>query len=237
MEDHSAPTVPDCTVTTQSSTAHEYTNQLSTEYHNIECNSQNVVVVEIEPQPPEIQDRPAPALPSYNRFTAHQSTTQSSTTNPSATHSSPSQCPQARDSEDYLIPMPERTESATSIYSYVYEHMVARIMAFVSLQRRGGLVTTSARVFYPYFQGFIGGRSLLVVYVFTSPDSPRGPRWNEGHRPKVRHETSVLEVPAQEQRKHSFCSSTTNIFIPYPLYTIHGYCTSPGAPDLRARLG
>ena len=31
------------------------------------------------------------------------------------------------------------------------------------------------------------------------PDSPRGPQWNEGHQPKVRHETSVLEVPAQEQ--------------------------------------
>ena len=40
------------------------------------------------------------------------------------------------------------------------------------------------------------GRSLLVVYVFTSPDPPRGPPWNEGHRPKVCHETSVLEVSA-----------------------------------------
>ena len=54
----------------------------------------------------------------------------------------------------------------------------------------------TVRVFYPYFQGFMEGRSLLVVYVFTSPDSPRGPPWNEGHRPKVRHETDVLEVPA-----------------------------------------
>ena len=51
-------------------------------------------------------------------------------------------------------------------------------------------------VFYPYLQGFMEGRSLLFVYVFTSPDSPRGPPWNEGHRPKVRHETSVLEDPA-----------------------------------------
>ena len=39
---------------------------------------------------------------------------------------------------------------------------------------------------------------------FTSTQSPRGPPWNERHRPKVRHETSVLEVPAQEQHKHSF---------------------------------
>ena len=40
--------------------------------------------------------------------------------------------------------------------------------------------------------------------VFTSTKSPRGPPWNEGHRPKVRHKTSVLEVPAQEQHEHSF---------------------------------
>ena len=79
------------------------------------------------------------------------------------------------------------------------------------------------------------GRSLLVVYVFASPDSPRGPSWNEGHRPKVHHETSVLEVPAQEQCEHSFCSSTTNAFISYSLYTVRRYRTSPGAPDLRAR--
>ena len=77
-------------------------------------------------------------------------------------------------------------------------------------------------------------RSLLVVYVFTSSNSPRGPPWNEGHWPKVRHETSVLEVPAQEQHEHSFCSSSTNAFISYPLYTVRRYRTSP---DLRARLG
>ena len=57
---------------------------------------------------------------------------------------------------------------------------------------------------YPYCQRrVLGSRSLLVVY-FTSTKSPRGPPWNEGHRPKVRHETSVFEVPAQEQHKHSF---------------------------------
>ena len=75
-------------------------------------------------------------------------------------------------------------------------------------------------------------RSLLVVYVFTSTKSPRGPRWNEGHRPKVRQETSVLEVPAQEQHEHSFFSSSSNTFITCFLYTVHRYRTSPGAPDL-----
>ena len=54
-----------------------------------------------------------------------------------------------------------------------------------------------ARVFYPCFQGFVEGRSLLVVYGFYfSPTLPSGPPWNEGHRPRVRHETSVLKVLA-----------------------------------------
>ena len=80
-------------------------------------------------------------------------------------------------------------------------------------------------------------RSLLVVYVFTSTKSPSGPPWNKGHQPKVRHETSVLEVPAQEQHKHSFYSSSTNTFITCSLYTVRRYRTSPGTADLRARLG
>ena len=75
-------------------------------------------------------------------------------------------------------------------------------------------------------------RSLLVVYVFTSTKSPRGPPWNEGHRPKVRHKTSVLEVLAQEQHEHSFCSYSSNTFITCFLYMVRRYCTSPGAPDL-----
>ena len=62
----------------------------------------------------------------------------------------------------------------------------------------------TARVFYPYFQGFMESRSLLVVYVFTSPDSLRGPPWNEGHRPKVHHETDVLEVPASGTTRTQF---------------------------------
>ena len=39
------------------------------------------------------------------------------------------------------------------------------------------------------------GKSLLVVYGFYFfPTPPSGPPWNEGHRPRVRHETSVLKV-------------------------------------------
>ena len=87
-------------------------------------------------------------------------------------------------------------------------------------------------VFYSYFQGSwkIEAFSLCV---FTSTKSPRGPPWNEGHQPKVRHETSVLEVPAQEQHEHSFYSSSTNTFITCSLYTVRRYRTSPGTPDLR----
>ena len=61
-------------------------------------------------------------------------------------------------------------------------------------------------------------RSLLVVYVFTSTKSPRGPPWNEGHRPKVHHETSVLEVPAQEQHEHSFFPL---LLLMHLLHTLH----------------
>ena len=82
------------------------------------------------------------------------------------------------------------------------------------------------------FPNTMEDRSLLVVYVFTSTKSLSGPPWNEGHWPKVRHETSVLEVPVQEQQEHSFYSSSTNTFITCSLYTVHGYHTSPGAPDL-----
>ena len=67
------------------------------------------------------------------------------------------------------------------------------------------LNTISEGVFYSYFRRFTEHRSLLIVYVFNFlPNSPSGPPWNEGHRPKVRHETSVLETLAQEQHEHSF---------------------------------
>ena len=50
------------------------------------------------------------------------------------------------------------------------------------------------------------------------------------------NETSVLRSQPQEQHEHSFCSSSTNAFISYSLYTVRRFCTSPGAPDL-TRLG
>ena len=76
------------------------------------------------------------------------------------------------------------------------------------------------------------------MFLTSSSSSLRGPPWNEGHRPKVRHETSVLEVPAQEQQEHNICSSFTNtVYYILFMYTVHGYRTSPGAPDLRVGVG
>ena len=57
---------------------------------------------------------------------------------------------------------------------------------------------------------------LLCVFTFTK--SLRGPPWKEGHWPKVRHETSVLEVPAQEQHEHSF----TLVLL---IHLLHVLCT------------
>ena len=123
--------------------------------------------------------------------------------------------------------------------------MAAHSMYFPSLFQLGSpliLVTAPelCRVIVP-FSPTANAESWAVeafsLCVFTSTKSPRGPPWNEGHRPKVRHETSVFEVPVQEQHEHSFFSSSTNTFITGSLYTVRRYRISPGAPDLRARLG
>ena len=48
----------------------------------------------------------------------------------------------------------------------------------------------------------------------------------------------MLEVPAQEQHEHHFCSSFTNtVYYIFSMYTVRRYRTSPGAPDLRAGVG
>ena len=62
-----------------------------------------------------------------------------------------------------------------------------------------------------------GSRGLLVVFLLL-PKSPSGPPWNEGCRPKVRHETSAFEVPAQERQEHSF----TLVLL---IHLLHVLCT------------
>ena len=65
------------------------------------------------------------------------------------------------------------------------------------------LSTVSGWIYYPFFTPTANTESWAAeafsLCVFTSTKSPSGPPWNEGHQPKVRHETSVLEVPVQEQ--------------------------------------
>ena len=101
----------------------------------------------------------------------------------------------------------------------------------IGSQRTSTLIYVVTASFYSYFR-MSWNIEAFSLCVFTSTKSPRGPPWNEGHRPKVCHETSVLEVPAQEQHEHSFYSSSTNMFITCSLYMAHRYCTSLGAPDL-----
>ena len=104
-------------------------------------------MVEIELRPRSMEERPAPALPP-----SRATTTYSFTAHPSTTRPTPN-----RDSQGYLIPMDEPTEStaqstsneaphSSGLYSYAYQHMVARIMAFLSIQRRGRVVTTRAEI-------------------------------------------------------------------------------------------
>ena len=96
--------------------------------------TQQTSVVEIELQTRSIEERPAPALPP-----SRATTTYSFTAHPPTTRPTPN-----RDSQGYLIPMPEPTEftaqstsneapSSSGLYSYAYQHMVARIMAYAGL--------------------------------------------------------------------------------------------------------
>ena len=83
--------------------------------------------------------------------------------------------------------------------------MAAHSMYFPKSQFQLGspLILVTAPEFlagiYSYFR-MSWNIEAFSLCVFTFTKSPSGPPWNEGHRPKVRHETSVLEVPAQEQR-------------------------------------
>ena len=94
------------------------------------------------------------------------------------------------------------------------------------------------RIFYSYFRKSWNIEAFSLCMFLTSYQTLRVVlHGNEGHQPKVRYETSVLETLAQEQHEHSFYSSSTNTFITFSLYTVHGCHTSLGTPDLRARLG
>ena len=90
-------------------------------------------------------------------------------------------------------------------------------------------VSTAAHsMYFPKFQFQLGSPPILVTapelstsftptskvswkveafslcMVFASSDPPRGPPWNEGHQPKVRHETGVLKVPVPGTTRTQF---------------------------------
>ena len=63
-------------------------------------------------------------------------------------------------------------------------------------------------------------RSLLVVFCFYFyQKSLSGPPWNEGHQPRVRHETSVFEVPSSGTTRNTV--STLILLI----HLLHVLCT------------
>ena len=80
----------------------------------------------------------------------------------------------------------------------------------------------TVRFYYPFFTPTAPAESWAAdafsLCVFTSTKSPRGPPWNGGHRPKVHHQTSVFEVPVQEQQEHSF----TLVLL---IHLLHVLCT------------
>ena len=127
-----------------------------------------------------------------------------------------------------LVNLTKVSTAAHSMYFPKYQFQLGSPLILVTAPE----LTAS----YSYFR-MSWNIEAFSLCVFTSTKSPRGPPWNEGHWPKVHHETSVLEVPAQEQHEHSFYSSSTNTFITCSLYMVPRYHTSPGAPDLWAKLG
>ena len=74
----------------------------------------------------------------------------------------------------------------------------------------------------------------MFLLLLTLREVPHG---TKGTGPRFVTRLMYSRSQLQEQHEHSFCSKTTNAFISYSLYTVRRYCTSPGAPDLRARLG
>ena len=82
----------------------------------------------------------------------------------------------------------------------------------------------------------VGAFSLCMVFTSLrlSQEVPHGMK---GTGPRFVMRPMYSRSQLQEQHEHSFCSKSTNAFIPCSLYTVRRYCTSLGAPDLRARLG
>ena len=89
--------------------------------------------------------------------------------------------------------------------------------------------------YYSYSQWFLGSRSLLVVFYFY-PNSERSPMERRAPAQSLSPDQCTWG-PSSGTTQTQLYSSSTNTFITCSLYTVRGYCTSPGAPDLWARLG
>ena len=81
-------------------------------------------------------------------------------------------------------------------------------------------------------------RAFSLCMVFTSSRLSRAvPHGTKGTSPEFVTRPVYSRSQLQEQHEHYCCSSSTDAFISYSIYTVCRYRTSPGAPDLRARLG
>ena len=81
-------------------------------------------------------------------------------------------------------------------------------------------------------------RAFSLCMVFTSSQLSRAvPHGTKGTSPEFVTRPVYSRSQLQEQHEHYRCSSSTDAFISYSIYTVRRYRTSPGAPDLRARLG
>ena len=74
-------------------------------------------------------------------------------------------------------------------------------------------------------------RAFSLCMVFTSSRLSRVvPHGMKGTSPEFVTRPVYSRSQLQEQHEHYCCSSSTDAFISYYIYTVHRYRTSPGAP-------
>ena len=95
----------------------------------------------------------------------------------------------------------------------------------------------SARVFYSYFRTSWNIEAFSLCMFLTSTKlSERSPMERRAPAQGSSRDQCIWGPSSGTTRTQCY-SSSTNTFITCSLYTVRGCRTSPGAPDLRARLG
>ena len=122
-----------------------------------------------------------------------------------------------------------------SLRAYSHRPSVSALMDIMDSQFRQSDALTASFTPTPKVSWKIEAFSLCMFLLL--PTLREVPHGTKGTGPKFVTRPVYSRSQLQEQHEHSFCSSSTNAFIPCSLYTVRRYCTSPGAPDLRARLG